>query len=105
MMKRDGQIAVILVITLLTSCTALQHSRDTPRYLVGGATSSMVAEVLPLIRGRTKGAIITVEKAPDGTLQVETGTLVPYRSGHGNWYKLKKIHGRWRIIDDGVWIV
>lgn len=104
-MKRGGQIAAILVITLLSSCTALQHSHDTPRYLVGGATSTMVAEVLPLIRSRTKDAIITVEKAPDGTLKVETGTLVPYRSGHGNWYKLKKVHGRWRIIADGIWIV
>jgi len=54
---------------------------------------------------RTKDAIITVEKAPDGTLKVETGTLVPYRSGHGNWYQLKKVHGQWRIIADGIWIV
>ena len=50
MVKRDGKITGVLMITLLSSCTALQESRDTPRYLVGGATSSMVAEVLPLIR-------------------------------------------------------
>ena len=65
----------------------------------------LAAEVLPSIRTRTADAIIDVEKKPDGTVVVQTGTLVPYRSGGGSYYILRKHHGQWRIVSEGVWIV
>jgi hypothetical protein len=105
MTQHFAAVTGILATALITSCASLEASRNTPRYLVGGATPEIVAEVIPLIRARTRDAIVTVEKAADGTLTVETGTLVPYQSGGGKWYRLKKVRGRWRIIADGIWIV
>jgi hypothetical protein len=37
-------VSSIIAIALLTSCAALQKSRDTARYLLGGATPEMIAE-------------------------------------------------------------
>ena len=104
-MKPLHSIWWLLVTALVTSCTTITQSRDTPRYFLGGATQQLAAEVLPVIRTRTTEAIIDFEKKPDGTVEVKTGTLVPYRSGSGSYYVLQKHHGRWRIISEGVWIV
>jgi hypothetical protein len=95
----------LIAVGLLASCTSLQKSRDTPRYVLGGATSEMIAQILPVVRAHTKDPIIQIEKTSDGTVEVQVGELVPFQSGHGHWYQLKKRDGRWQIVADGVWIV
>jgi hypothetical protein len=98
-------ICWLLATAVVASCTTTTQSRDTPRYLLGGATPQLAAEVLPVIRTRTADAIIDLEKKADGTVEVKTGALVPYRSGGGSYYVLRKRDGRWQIVSEGVWIV
>jgi len=82
-------ICCLIAIALNVSCATIRQSRDTPRYFLGGATQQLAAEVLPVIRAQTTEAIIDLEKKPDGSVEVKTGTLVPYRSGGGSYYVLQ----------------
>jgi len=103
--KALPSICCLIAIALNVSCATIRQSRDTPRYFLGGATQQLAAEVLPVIRAQTTEAIIDLEKKPDGSVEVKTGTLVPYSSGGGSYYVLQKHHGQWRIISEGVWTV
>ena len=88
-MKALPFICCLIAIALNVSCATIRQSRDTPRYFLGGATQQLAAEVLPVIRAQTTEAIIDLEKKPDGSVEVKTGTLVPYRSGGGSYYVLQ----------------
>ena len=105
MVKRPSQVLSFIAVGLLASCAALQKSRDTPRYILGGATPEMIAQILPVVRAQTKDPIIQIEKKSDGTVEVQVGDLVPFQSGGGHWYQLRKKAGRWQIVADGIWIV
>ena len=103
MVKQPSHVFSLIAVAFLSSCAAVQQSRDTPRYILGGATPEMIAQILPVVRTQTKDPIIQVEKKSDSTVEVQVGNLVPFQRGGGHWYRLKKKHGRWQIIADGVW--
>jgi hypothetical protein len=83
---------------LLTACSTAPQSSDTPHYL-GGATPALAGEVAPIIRNQTNEPITGIEKEPDGTVKVFTGSV----SG-GRCFLLKKSNGKWRVITDCIWI-
>ena len=88
----------LAVTAALASCATSTQSSHTPRYL-GGATPELAVEVLPIIRRQTREPITEVEKKPDGTLYVRTGTV----SG-SPCFVLKKSKGKWRVISDCIWV-
>ena len=105
MVKPHRAVGSLMAIVLASSCTTGVGWRDTPRYLLGGATTELATEVIPVVRTRTSEAIIQVKRLHDGTVEVQTGDLVPYQSGGGKVYVLKESRGHWQIISEAIWIV
>ena len=95
------RLAALSIFAILISCSGVQTSRDTPRYLTGGATRELARKIIPIIRVYTAEVIVQVDQRPNGTVQVTTGSAAPYHSGR--YFDLRKVRGVWRVTSDGIW--
>jgi hypothetical protein len=70
----------------------------------GGATRDLLAQIQPIVRKQTIEPIVSVDKLPDGTVDVETVNPADPMQGEGHEYTLKRTAASWKIINRSAWV-
>jgi hypothetical protein len=94
-MVKPASIALVITAALLASCASAP-------YRIGGVTEEQVRAITPIIRAQTSERIISFQLSSDGI--VSAHTLYPGRDDSGSVFQLRRIRGKWKIVQEGYWI-
>ena len=97
-MPRSG---ISLLLMLVSACGAVAAEP----VLHNGATRRDLVEVGPVIRARFNEPILSINRLPDGTLEVQAGHICGTRCGSGSSFRLRKSDNNWKVIDQGYWVL
>jgi hypothetical protein len=91
--------AVVASLLLMTSCA----SGPQPP-LQRDVAAEHRAEITKLVRSRTDEPILDIKRVAPDEIQVTTGWTA-LDSGGGKEFRLKKVRGKWMIIEELMWVV
>lgn len=91
------KIASLVLVAILSSCSAVPSSQ----FRLGGITDEQIKEITPVIRAQTSERILGFKRLPNGTVQVKTGNRG--QQGIGGFYYVRKVGGKWKIVEESVW--
>jgi hypothetical protein len=97
-MSRSG---ISLLLMLVYACGAVAAEPA----LQNGATRRDLVEVGPVIRARSNEPILSINRLPDGTLEVQAGHICGTRCGSGTSFRLRKLDSNWKIIHEAYWVL
>ena len=70
-------------------------------FRLGGITDTQIEEITPVVRAQTAERILGFQQLANGTVKVETGNRG--LQGTGSFYYLRKVGGKWKIVEESVW--
>ena len=97
-MKAMSKTALLIFAAMLLSCST---TRQPPMVRLGGITDTQIEEITPVVRAQTSEQILGFQQLANGTVKVKTSD---HRvQGSGSFFYLRKVGGKWKIVEESVW--
>jgi hypothetical protein len=91
------RLALLVIAAILLSCRTV----PTPQFRLGGITDTQIEEITPVVRAQTSERILGFQQLANGMVKVKTSDHRVH--GSGSFFYLRKVGGKWKIVEESVW--